>query len=127
LHRHGIYLRLRRRLGAEVGVSAGLATTDALGGIFSGIAAFYTGMPGGDVRLQVAVGSGSSAVYYCIDAYASGTWVQAADLVTNCWYGGSPQTPLASLADITQVELQITSAEAPEAFTDFCMAAIELQ
>ena len=108
--------------GAEIGVNAGAAGA-TLGGTFNSIAVTFTGTTTGTVKLQVLVGT---TAYCTVAAYTSGTAVTAASLVTNCYTGGA-QSPLASLAMVSQVQLQITSASTAETFSNFCMTGITFQ
>jgi hypothetical protein len=109
--------------GAMVAASVGTPFSTTLGGSYTSIAATYTGAPGGDTRLLVDV----AGTQYCVDAYVSGTTVTTSQLVTNCYTGGTPQTPLSSLGAIDWVGLLIPSSTAAETFTNFCMTGIRFQ
>jgi hypothetical protein len=108
--------------GAEVGVSAGSASTATVGGSFTKLSVAFTGTPATGIRLQVSDGTNS----YCFPNYTSGTAVTASQLVEACW-GTTGNTPLSSLGAITQVQLQIPSASAAISFSSFCMTGITFQ
>jgi hypothetical protein len=107
-------------IGWNVSQASGATTSGTWAATGTGLTPTFTVTGAtGDVRLVVQTAGGD----YCAKA-TSGTAIPWASFVTNCWTGGTPQTPLPAGAAIKAVAVQVNSSTAAQSITNFCLTSI---
>lgn len=81
--------------------------------------------PSNTVRLQVQDNSGTAAGRWCT-TLTSGVEVPWTSLVTNCWTGGTPQTPLAAGTGIYQAAVEVVGTNSATTPYNICVSNITL-
>jgi len=110
----------KANFGINIGVGAAEATGGTLGQSFTSVTISTTGAPATGLRAIVSVG----ATDYCA-TLTSGTAIPFTTFNTTCW---TPTTagalPAASVPNITQVQVQVTSGAAAITVTNLCITGI---
>ena len=107
---------------SEDGAAAGTWAVPATGGVTVTVA-----NPGGTpLRLQLqGTDPHTGTDRWCV-ALTSGQEVPWTSFVTNCWTGGTPQTPLTAGAQIEQAAILVPGTMASLPF-DVCLVSIQIQ
>jgi hypothetical protein len=103
------------------GTTAGSWNVPASGGI----TITFTNPDAATVRLNLLDSTGTTQ--WCADLH-SGVEILWSSLVTNCWVGGTPQTPLTAGQAIGQASVEVTQTSLVSSQTyDICIQNITIQ
>ncbi len=92
----------------------------------TGVKATFTNNGGPTAKFRVQLQGTDKTEQWCAEA-TSGTTINWTDFKTNCWTGGTPQTPFTVGTGIAQIQVQQYSpSETATTPFDFCVNTIEL-
>jgi hypothetical protein len=93
----------------------------------TGVTITFTNPQNAPVRFQVQGPAPASASTRWCATVTSGVPLTWASLTTNCWTGGSPQTPLAVGTPIQQAMIEVYGSNTKATPYDICIQDVTLQ